>query len=51
MERNRNITLTCIAGGMAEAFYGVPPLLSEKCESLVPQDMLQVIRRFNKACR
>ena len=44
-------TLTCIAGSMAEAFYGVPPQLIEKCESLLPQDMLQVIRRFNKACR
>ena len=44
-------TLTCIAGSMAEAFYGVPPQLIEKCESLVPPDMLQVIRRFNKACR
>ena len=44
-------TLTCIAGSMAEAFYGVPPQLIEKCESLVPQDMLRVIRRFNAACR
>ena len=44
-------TLTCIAGSMAEAFYGVPPQLIEKCESLLPQDMLRVIRRFNKACR
>lgn len=44
-------TLTCIAGSVAEAFYGVPSQLIEKCESLVPPDMLQVIRRFNKACR
>lgn len=44
-------TLACIAGSMAEAFYGVPPQLIEKCESLVPYDMLQVISRFNKACR
>ena len=44
-------TLTCIAGSMAEAFYGVPPRLIEQCETLLPDDMLQVIRRFNKACR
>ena len=44
-------TLACIAGSMAEAFCGVPPWLIEKCETLVPYDMLQVIRRFNKACR
>ena len=44
-------TLTCIAGSMAEAFYGVPPQLIEKCETLVPYDMLQVIQRFNKTCR
>ncbi len=44
-------TLTCIAGSMAEAFYGVPAQLIAKCETLIPYDMLQVISRFNKACR
>lgn len=44
-------TLTCIAGSMAEAFYGVPPQLIQRCETLIPYDMLQVVQRFNKACR
>ena len=44
-------TLTCIAGSIAEAFYGVPDKLIAECESRLPEDMLQVIRRFNSACR
>ena len=44
-------TLTCIAGGMAEAFYGVPDRLISECESRLPEDMVQVIHRYNKACR
>ena len=44
-------TLTCIAGGMAEAFHGVPERLKEECESRIPEDMLQVLRRFSKARR
>ena len=44
-------TLTCIAGSMAEAFWGVPARLVAECESRIPKDMLQVVRRFNKACR
>ena len=44
-------TLTCIAGSMAEAFWGVPARLVTECESRIPKDMLQVVRRFNKACR
>ena len=42
-------TLTCIAGSMAEAYYGVPDELIKGCETRIPQDMLEVIRRFNKA--
>ena len=41
-------TLTCIAGSMAEAFYGVPDELIKECETRIPQDMLEVVRRFNK---
>ena len=40
-------TLTCIAGGIAEAFYGVPPELKSSCETLIPEDMRNVLRRFN----
>lgn len=42
-------TLTCIAGSMAEAFYGVPDELIKECETRIPQDMLEVVRRFNQA--
>ena len=40
-------TLTCIAGGIAEAFYGVPPELKSSCEALIPEDMRNVLHRFN----
>ena len=39
-------TLTCIAGSMAEAFYGVPEELKEECRSRLPAEMLTVIDRF-----
>lgn len=40
-------TLTCIAGGMAEAFYGVPDDMMIECRKRVPEDMLEVLERFN----
>ena len=40
-------TLTCIAGGMAEAFYGVPPELKSTCEAMLPEDMRRVLLRFS----
>ena len=40
-------TLTCIAGSMAEAFYGVPEDLRRECEARLPQDLLQILHRFN----
>ena len=39
-------TLTCIAGGMAEAFYGIPEELVEKCKAMVPDDFNEVIEKF-----
>ena len=39
-------TLTCIAGGMAEAFYGVPEEMKEECRSRLTPDMLMVLDRF-----
>ena len=39
-------TLTCIAGGIAEAFYGVPDELKTECRNRLPGDMLQVLDRF-----
>ena len=41
-------TLTCIAGGMAEAFYGVPEELKAECRKRLPKDMLKVLDRFEE---
>ena len=41
-------TLTCIAGGMAEAFYGVPDKLKEKCKKRIEPDMQDVLDRFER---
>lgn len=41
-------TLTCIAGSIAEAFYGVPDDLKEECRKRVTPEMLDVIDRFEK---
>lgn len=40
-------TLTCISGSIAEAFYGVSDDLKEECMSRLPQDLLEVLRRFD----
>ena len=40
-------TLTCIAGGIAEAFYGVPDHLKQECRKRLREDMLNVLDRFN----
>ena len=37
-------TLACIAGSMAEAFYGVPEELKMECENRLPTDMRAVLR-------
>lgn len=39
-------TLTCIAGAMAEAFYGVPEDLREECRKRLPEEMLTVLDHF-----
>ena len=41
-------TLTCIAGGMAEAMYGVPEELKEECRKLIEPDMVKVLERFEQ---
>ena len=40
-------TLTCIAGSIAEAFYGVPEPLKDECRSRLPKDMLDILGRFD----
>lgn len=39
-------TLTCIAGGMAEAFYGIPDFIKAECHRRLPADMLMILDRF-----
>ena len=40
-------TLTCIAGSMAEAFYGVQEELKEECRKRLPGDLREVLQRFD----
>ena len=40
-------TLTCIAGSIAEAFYGVPEDLKEECISRIPHDLRDILLRFD----
>ncbi len=44
-------TLTCIAGSVAEAFYGLPQDLEEECRKRLPKDMLAVLDRFTEKKR
>ena len=40
-------TLTCIAGGIAEAFYSVPEEIEAEGKKRLPEDMLEVVERFH----
>lgn len=40
-------TLTCIAGSIAEAFYGVPDYLKEECVNRLPEDMAELLLNFH----
>ena len=42
-------TLTCIAGSIAEAFYGIPEVMMDECRKRLPDDMLKVLDRFEQA--
>lgn len=41
-------TLTCIAGSIAEAFYGVPDALITACRGRLPQNIIRVVDRFRQ---
>ena len=41
-------TLTCIAASMAEAFYGVPEELKIECRKRLPEDLREVLQRFDE---
>ncbi len=40
-------TLTCIAGGIAEAVYGVPENFKTECKKRLPKNMLEVLTNFS----
>ncbi len=39
-------TIACIAGGMAEALYGIPTPLAEECMTYLPGEIQVVLRRL-----
>lgn len=39
-------TLTCIAAGIAEAFYGIPEELVKECRSHISEDLLRIVDGF-----
>ena len=41
-------TLTCIAGSIAEGFYGVPEELKEECRNRLPDALKEVLNRFDE---
>ena len=40
-------TLTCIAGSIAEGFYGVPENLKQECRNRLPDELRMVLGRFD----
>jgi ADP-ribosylglycohydrolase len=42
-------TLACIAGGVAQAFYGsIPAEITAKAVALLPPDLLEIVEEFNR---
>ena len=41
-------TLTCIAGSIAEGFYGVPENLKKQCRRYLPQEFLNILDQVDK---
>ncbi len=44
-------TLTCIAGSIAEAFYEIPKDMRTECRRRLPEDLLDVLDRFEQKMR
>lgn len=43
-------TLTCITGGIAEAYYGIPDEIAEAALSRLDADLYQVVQQFRSQC-
>jgi len=43
-------TLACIAGGVAEALFGIPTTIAERALQYLPADLLTTLRRFSSHC-
>ena len=41
-------TLTCIAGSIAEGFYGIPEELKQQCWEHLPENLRKVLQRFEE---
>ena len=41
-------TLTCIAGAIAEGFYGIPEELKQECRNRLPDELRVVLERFDQ---
>lgn len=44
-------TLTCIAGSIAEGFYGVPEELKQECLNRLPKELKAVLERFDEVTK
>ena len=42
-------TMACIAGGIAEAFYGIPDNISAKINEYLPGEMLNIVEQYKMA--
>ena len=40
-------TLTCIAGSIAEGFYGIPENFKQECRNRLPEPLLEVLQKFD----
>ena len=41
-------TLTCIAGAMGEAYYGVPEEMKEECDKRLPEELYDILCEFKE---
>ena len=41
-------TIACIAGAIAEGFFGVPDVLKQECSRRLTPDLRTILERFNQ---